>query len=124
MSSRPSPWCSRSRCPEKRGIIMAAWTLPPELDQPLPRLTKRRSSFVFLLVFQLGIFGLLILLMAWTTGSTYYNAQTLKERGIQATGTVTKLVIRNGKGGPSYEVSYLYPAVPKPAYTATDYTNL
>jgi hypothetical protein len=52
---------------------------------------------------------------------SFYKMQALKERGVQAAGTVTKLYASDaGKGRTNYNVTYDYPLVPKPAYTATD----
>lgn len=54
-------------------------------------------------------------------GASFYKMEMLKERGVQAAGTVMKLYVSNGaKGRTDYNVTYAYPLVPKPAYTATD----
>ncbi len=102
---------------------MAAWTLPAELDQPLPRMVKRKRSFTFLLVFQVGMFALLLLLPAGMAATSYFKAQTLKERGVRAAGTVAKLYTTSGKNSHYYNVVYSYPILPKPIYSATDQTS-
>ena len=103
---------------------MADWTLPAELDQPLPRMVKRRRSFTVLLIFQIGIFALMPLVLAGTPAFSYFKAQTLKERGTRADGTVTKLYTTTGKNSTFYNVVYSYPISPKPSYSATDQTNV
>jgi hypothetical protein len=100
---------------------MAGWAAPAELDQPLPRIVKRRSVFTFLVLSQIGGFLIFVALMGGTFGMSFYKMQVLKERGVQAAGTVTNLSTSNaGKGQTNYNVTYTYPLVPKPIYTATD----
>src|SRR5579863_8596037 len=110
--------------PCSEGSGMAAWTLPPELDQPLPRMVKRKRSFTLLLIFQTGMFALLLLVLVGMAASNYFKAQTLKERGTRADGTVTKLYTTTGKNSTYYNVMYSYPVSPKPTYSATDQTNV
>jgi hypothetical protein len=100
---------------------MAGWIVPAELDQPFPRIAKRRSVFVILVVSQVAGFVFFIALIGGTYGMDLYKAQVLKERGVLAAGTVTNLYTSNGgKGRTNYNVTYAYPVVPKPVYTATD----
>jgi hypothetical protein len=100
---------------------MAGRTVPAELAQPLPRIVKRRSAFTFLILSQTAGFLIFVALMGGTFGMSFYKMQVLKERGVQAAGTVTNLSTSNaGKGRTNYNVTYAYPLVPKPAYTATD----
>ena len=100
---------------------MAGWTVPAELDQPLPRPVKRRSVFTFLVISQAFGFFLFVAVFGGMFGTSFYKMQVLKEHGVQGVGAVTSLYTSSGgKGRTDYNVTYVYPIDPKPAYTATD----
>jgi Protein of unknown function (DUF3592) len=100
---------------------MAGWTVPAELDQPLPRPVKRRSVFTVLVISQTVGFFFFVAVFGGTFGMSFYRMQVLKEHGVQGMGAVTNLYTSSGrKGRTDYNVTYVYPIDPKPAYTATD----
>lgn len=113
-------WPRRSWRPPSGGQNVAEWTAPAELDQPLPRPVKRRSVFTYIVISQVAGFFLFVAIMGGKVGADIYKTHVLKERGVTAAGTVTNLYTTNRKGGVDYNVTYAYPIVPKPAYTATD----
>jgi hypothetical protein len=103
---------------------MPTWTLPAELNQPLPRAVKPRSVFTILLASQVFFFVAFSLFLGATAGMSFYRMQVLKDRGVMAEGTITNLTTSDGgKGRTNYNVTYAYPLVPKTAYTATDQTG-
>ena len=103
---------------------MANWTLPAELDQPLPRIAKHRSVFTLLIVSQAFSFVFFIAIIAATMGPLLYKTQMLKERGVIAAGVITNLYTSSGsKGRTNYNVTYAYPLVPRTAFMATDQTD-
>ena len=100
---------------------MAGWTVPAELDQPLPRPVKRRSAFTFLVISQTVALFLFVAVFGGMFGTSFYKMQVLKEHGVQGVGAVTNLYTSSGgKGRTDYNVTYVYPIDPKPSYTATD----
>jgi hypothetical protein len=52
---------------------MAGWTVPAELDQPLPRIVKRRRVFVGLVISQALGFLVIAAFFGGTVGTSFYK---------------------------------------------------
>jgi hypothetical protein len=87
-------------------------------------MVKRKRVLTLVLASQVGGFLLALVIIVGMPVYGYYKAQTLKERGVRADATVTKLYTSTGKNSTYYNVAYSYPVSPKSIYSATDQTNI
>src|SRR5690348_8936446 len=87
---------------------MSAWSVPPALDQPMPRQVRATAAFKQLVGLSFAPFVIVMLFVAAINYSFVHKQEILRTRGVAIEGRIVALRVEPGRRRTIYVVAYRF----------------